>query len=309
MKYIKTFEDINIPIKIGDVVLGGKFKNRKIIIKKIGKNKKGDITVNDKPLLKYRIIKESLSDEDIKSYLAYLIDDMYNIKITSNTIVINNPIRKNANYFGKLNTNNFILMEWNDIKYDIIPFIESYFNDIYEIYVLVPSSTTDGNNRVMCDKSDIIKNGDLDDFLQFTIIIDTSSINYPIKYVKKFESINESISMKDMKSYLAYLIDDGFTVNLLNEYSKYIVIYKLKSTKYSETVNNLEILNNDKLDMELISFIELFKNEIKYILISYNANGFAPYSDEFYRNQFSPDDIIKDGFTGNFIIKITIIFK
>lgn len=48
-------EDINVPIKVGDTVLGGKFKNKPIKIKKIGKNEKGDITFNDKPLLKVRI--------------------------------------------------------------------------------------------------------------------------------------------------------------------------------------------------------------------------------------------------------------
>ena len=48
-------EDINIPIKVGDVVKGGKFKNKSITVKKIGKNDKGDITINDKPLLKVRI--------------------------------------------------------------------------------------------------------------------------------------------------------------------------------------------------------------------------------------------------------------
>ena len=47
---------IEVPIKVGDTVLGGRFKNKKIVIKKIGKNKKGDITINDKPLLKFRII-------------------------------------------------------------------------------------------------------------------------------------------------------------------------------------------------------------------------------------------------------------
>ena len=48
-------EDINIPIKVGDVVKGGKFKNKSITVKKTGKNDKGDITINDKPLLKVRI--------------------------------------------------------------------------------------------------------------------------------------------------------------------------------------------------------------------------------------------------------------
>lgn len=47
---------IEVPIKVGDTVLSGKFKNKKIVVKKIGKNKKGDITINDKPLLRFRII-------------------------------------------------------------------------------------------------------------------------------------------------------------------------------------------------------------------------------------------------------------
>ena len=50
------WENIVIPIKVGDTVLGGKFKNKKIVVKDIGKNEKGDITINGKPLLKYRII-------------------------------------------------------------------------------------------------------------------------------------------------------------------------------------------------------------------------------------------------------------
>ena len=61
MRYLKTFNEmIKIPIKVGDTVLGGRFKNKKTVVKKIGKNDKGDITINDKPLLKYRIVKESI---------------------------------------------------------------------------------------------------------------------------------------------------------------------------------------------------------------------------------------------------------
>lgn len=51
-------EDIKLPIKVGDVILGGKFKNKKITVKEIGKNEKGDITINGKPLLRFRIIKQ-----------------------------------------------------------------------------------------------------------------------------------------------------------------------------------------------------------------------------------------------------------
>lgn len=58
MNYIKLFEEfIKVDIKVGDVILGGRFKNKKTLVKKIGKNDKGDITINGKPLLKFRIIK------------------------------------------------------------------------------------------------------------------------------------------------------------------------------------------------------------------------------------------------------------
>lgn len=55
-------EDITIPIKVGDTVLGGKFKNKRITVKDIGKNEKGEITINGKPLLKYRLIDEAYNE-------------------------------------------------------------------------------------------------------------------------------------------------------------------------------------------------------------------------------------------------------
>lgn len=54
---------IKIPIKVGDTVLGGKFKNRKVVVKKIGKNENGDITINGKPLLRFRIIDNKNIEE------------------------------------------------------------------------------------------------------------------------------------------------------------------------------------------------------------------------------------------------------
>jgi len=52
-------ENITVPIKVGDTVLGGKFKNKRIVVKSIGKNEKGDITINNKPLLKFRLIPKT----------------------------------------------------------------------------------------------------------------------------------------------------------------------------------------------------------------------------------------------------------
>jgi|TARA_B110001454_G_scaffold169093_1_gene159370 hypothetical protein len=53
---IKLSEIIKVPIEIGDTVLGGKFKNKRIVVKSIGKNDKGDITINNKPMMKFRIL-------------------------------------------------------------------------------------------------------------------------------------------------------------------------------------------------------------------------------------------------------------
>ena len=65
-------EDITVPINIGDTVLGGRFKNKKIVVKSIGKNEKGDITINDRPLLKYRIPQQEPLEEDISKHIKKL---------------------------------------------------------------------------------------------------------------------------------------------------------------------------------------------------------------------------------------------
>lgn len=64
-KYLK--EAITIPIEVGDVVLGGKFKNKRITVKEIGKNEKGDITINGKPLLKFRPIPQMEDGQEEKN--------------------------------------------------------------------------------------------------------------------------------------------------------------------------------------------------------------------------------------------------
>lgn len=55
-------EDITIPLNVGDTVLGGKFKNKRIVVKEISKNEKGDITINGKPVLKFRLIDEAVKE-------------------------------------------------------------------------------------------------------------------------------------------------------------------------------------------------------------------------------------------------------
>ena len=55
-------EAITIPIEIGDEILTGKFKNKKIIVKTIGKNEKGDLTINGSPILRVRITKKEVEE-------------------------------------------------------------------------------------------------------------------------------------------------------------------------------------------------------------------------------------------------------
>jgi|TARA_B100000475_G_C14882260_1_gene266710 hypothetical protein len=46
-----------IPIKVGDTIMVGKFRNKPIKVKEIGIDELGQPTVNGNPILKFRIPK------------------------------------------------------------------------------------------------------------------------------------------------------------------------------------------------------------------------------------------------------------
>jgi hypothetical protein len=50
-------EALEIPIEEGDILLGGRFKNVRIKVKDIGVDELGQITINGKKLLNFRIVK------------------------------------------------------------------------------------------------------------------------------------------------------------------------------------------------------------------------------------------------------------
>ena len=52
-------EKITLPIEIGDTVLMGKFKNKKVVVKTIDWNEKGDLLINGKSSLRMRIPPKS----------------------------------------------------------------------------------------------------------------------------------------------------------------------------------------------------------------------------------------------------------
>jgi hypothetical protein len=56
---------IKIPIEIGDIILVGRFRNKPIEVKKIGKDEWGHPTVNGKPILKIRLQKFMKKDANM----------------------------------------------------------------------------------------------------------------------------------------------------------------------------------------------------------------------------------------------------
>ena len=49
---------IRLDVKVGDVILMGRFKNKKITVKTIGEHEHGMRTVNGKPICTFRYKKE-----------------------------------------------------------------------------------------------------------------------------------------------------------------------------------------------------------------------------------------------------------
>ena len=62
-KFKKLFEGVDLPIEIGDTVRMGKFKNKKVVIKKIEWNEKGDLLINGRPAMKFRLEKKTEVEE------------------------------------------------------------------------------------------------------------------------------------------------------------------------------------------------------------------------------------------------------
>ena len=50
-------EAIALDIKVGDVILTGKFRNKRTVVKEIGEDQYGHPTINGKTILKFKIEK------------------------------------------------------------------------------------------------------------------------------------------------------------------------------------------------------------------------------------------------------------
>ena len=68
-------EKIVLDVKVGDVILGGRFKNKKIVVKSIGKDEHGMPTINGRKVVNFRIapkneIKERVDFHDTAAQIV-----------------------------------------------------------------------------------------------------------------------------------------------------------------------------------------------------------------------------------------------
>jgi len=65
----KYLNEMKLDIKVGDILLGGKFKNKRVIVKEIGTDELGQPTINGKSLLNFRIEKHLPDNKKSKKTL------------------------------------------------------------------------------------------------------------------------------------------------------------------------------------------------------------------------------------------------
>ena len=63
-------EDINLPINIGDTIMMGRFKNKKVTVKTINFNEKGDLLINGRSAARFRIIPQEPKPKTLGESLA-----------------------------------------------------------------------------------------------------------------------------------------------------------------------------------------------------------------------------------------------
>jgi len=70
---------MKLNLKKGDEILTGKWQNKTEVVKKVGKNELGQPTVNDKPMLKFRIKrlmpKKKVEESYIKTFESFLNEE------------------------------------------------------------------------------------------------------------------------------------------------------------------------------------------------------------------------------------------
>ena len=302
MRYLKTFNEmIKIPIKVGDTVLGGRFKNKKTVVKKIGKNDKGDITINDKPLLKYRIVKESIDkiagvwDTNEK----FEDGDDFKIKFRVSDIIElakDKPVEevdpKSINYDFNGRQEDPTETKQRVMNADLSYPIVVVQNEEGKIFAML-----DGTHRL--EKALILGL----DKIQIKIMDKEELVQFKADRIVK-ESVSYDNLKNNVEDYLAHLNDD-FKIEVAgsqlignpirNNY--YIRIWKQKDKSKSYTFSNSEGFIWSDIEEEILRFISIIEENwsIDYLYgISqlnssdwYNGNQSHEHRTMFTKNELS----------------------
>lgn len=97
-------EKIELDINIGDEILTGRFKNKKVIVKDIGKDDKNQPTINGKTILKFRI-KKLIKEEIDKLFESLGFESAAAQQIATNMALFKLPRKgmdDSINYFDQV---------------------------------------------------------------------------------------------------------------------------------------------------------------------------------------------------------------
>ena len=123
-----------------------------------------------KYIKKFRLLKESISQEDINNDLIYLLDDGFKILKLPDSI----QIFKQKEYKEYNSMDNLIELNWSDIESDLLPFIEKnekVIIDVILVYSKIAYSGVDLYDRQTFSVNEILEGdiGDIGKIIKVTI--------------------------------------------------------------------------------------------------------------------------------------------
>ena len=283
-------EMIKLDIKVGDTLMGGKFKNKKVVVKTIGKNDKGDITINGKPLLRFRILKEDDSENRIvKIFKQWLYSNYDNIAFLENKTYDGLPLIK-IYYTTDSNAVNYgswlegeISDEWNKLTGGQIPVIPRWKFSGYNAKIVIDTEEYDEdddminedihNNRIINRYWDkLINDGgepSLNDPSLITFGVDISDYEEVAKLLVDYYGYDKSIEktkqlLNELESFEIDLGDFGicyWSVTNIDEIDDETI--RVEATIYGDDI--YEIV--DDMDMsEYFDFKDYNQEEINKVL-------------------------------------------
>ena len=241
-------EMIKLDIKVGDTIMGGKFKNKKVVVKTIGKNEKGDVTINGKPLLRFRIIKENnvhlrRRESIMKEKLDSIIQNRFTDEFSLQFIPFEHFRLHISDYVGTEIANELNLTGDEKVIFrnQIIQYVRSnfydYLKEVWESKQNINESD-EGNNIPSELRFKILKEDDRQTTFQKLIDSSLSVLKEKCdeqeergadaEEIVNFEACDELSSTNEVKV-IDYKIDKGIIVLFLN--------FHVESIRYQDIDN------------------------------------------------------------------------